>query len=169
MEEPTVAVGRVTRAHATSGEVAVLVLSEVEGRFADDAVVYLEDGRPLTVQASRSHRGRLLVKFREVRDRTQAQALVGSLLVVPESASPELPDGSWWEHQLVGCSVVTAAGRTLGTLTDVIHTGANDVWVAVDSEGREVLVPVLRDVVASVDIVAKRIVVHEIPGLTVEE
>jgi len=169
MEEPTVAVGRVTRAHATSGEVAVLVLSEVEGRFADEAVVYQEDGRPLTVQASRTNRGRLLVKFREVRDRTQAQALVGCLLVVPESASPELPEGSWWEHQLIGCSVMTSTGRTLGALSDVIHTGANDVWVAIDSEGHEALVPVLRDVVVSVDVPAKRIVVHEIPGLTVEE
>ena len=71
MGEPTVAVGRIGRAHGIKGEVAVLVLSEVEGRFADGAAVYLEDGRALTVESARPHRGGLVVKFREVRDRSE--------------------------------------------------------------------------------------------------
>jgi 16S rRNA processing protein RimM len=165
-DEPTVVVGRITRAHGVRGEVAVLVMSEVEGRFDDGACLRLENGRALTVEATRRDRGRLLVRFREVRDRAAAEAVVGELLLVPESASPELPEGSYWDHQLVGCAVVTDAGRTLGTLADVIHTGANDVWSAVDGAGAETLVPALRDVVVVVDVVAKRIVVRDIPGLT---
>jgi 16S rRNA processing protein RimM len=51
----------------------------------------------------------------------------------------------------------------------VIHTGANDVWSAVDDEGVETLVPVLRDVILDVDMDAKRVVVREIPGLTAPE
>jgi 16S rRNA processing protein RimM len=164
--EPTVAVGRITRAHGVHGEVAVLVLSEVEGRFADGARVWLEDGRALTVTSSRAHKDRLLVRFREVRDRTDAEALQRALLVVPETASPELPDGSWWDHQIQGCALQTDAGRELGTIREVIHTGANDVWSAVDEAGTETLIPVLRDVLVSVDIGARRVVVHEVPGLT---
>jgi 16S rRNA processing protein RimM len=60
----------------------------------------------------------------------------------------------------------TDAGRSLGTVTEVIHTAANDVWVAVDAAGAETLVPALRDVIVSVDVVAKLIVVREVPGLT---
>src|SRR5512134_3147690 len=111
--EPTVAVGRVTRPHGVTGEVAVVVLSEVPERFADGATVWLEDGRALTVGSSRPHKDRLLVRFRGVADRAQADALHGALLVVPESMSPPLPEGSWWDHQLIGCEVATEAGRAL--------------------------------------------------------
>lgn len=168
MDEPTVAVGRVSRAHGVQGEVAVLVLSEVEGRFAPGATLWLEDGRKLTVESSKPHRGGLLVRFREVRDREQAEGLQRALLVVPESSSPSLPEGSWWDHQIEGCAVETDRGRPLGTVREVIHTAANDVWSVVDGGGRETLVPVLIDVLVSVDVGAKRIVVREIAGLTVE-
>jgi 16S rRNA processing protein RimM len=164
--EPTVAVGRVTRAHGVHGEVAVLVLSEVAGRFAVGATVWLEDGRSLTVASSRPHGDRLLVRFREVRDRDEAEALQRELLVVPASISPELPEGSWWDHQIEGCALETDGRRALGTIREVIHTAANDVWSAVDEAGAETLIPVLSDVVISVDVAAKRIVVREIPGLT---
>ena len=168
MDEPTVAVGRVARAHGVQGEVAVLVLSEVEDRFAPGATLWLEDGRALTVESSRPHRGRLLVRFREVRDREQAEGLQRALLVVPESSSPSLPEGSWWDHQIEGCAVETDRGRALGTVREVIHTAANDVWSVVSEDGVETLVPVLNDVLASVDVAARRIVVREIAGLTVE-
>lgn len=168
MDEPTVAVGRVGRPHGIRGEVGVLVLSEVPGRFDPGEAVWLEDGRQLTVEGSKPHRSGLLVKFREVADRTQAEALRSALLVVPESMSPELPEGSWWDHRIQGCSVQTDTGRQLGTVQEVIHTAANDVWSAVDEDGTETLIPVLKDVLVSVDIEGKRIVVREIPGLTVE-
>jgi 16S rRNA processing protein RimM len=166
MDESTVAVGRITRAYGVQGELAVLVISEVPGRFADGETVWLEDGRTLTVESSRPHKDRLLVRFREVQTREQAEALQRALLVVPESLSPELPEGSWWDHRIVGCAIETDTGRALGTVHDVIHTAANDVWSAVDDEGTETLIPVLRDVILDVDMDAKRIVVREIPGLT---
>jgi 16S rRNA processing protein RimM len=168
MDEPTVAVGRVARAHGVQGEVAILVLSEVEDRFVPGASLWLEDGRTLTVESSRPHRGRLLVRFREVRDREQAEGLQRALLVVPESSSPSLPEGSWWDHQIVGCAVETDRDRALGTVREVIHTAANDVWSVVSEDGVETLVPVLNKVLVSVDVGAKRIVVREIAGLTVE-
>ena len=163
--EPTVAVGRIARPHGVTGEVAVAVLSEVPERFADGATVWLEDGRALTVESSRPQ-GSVAVRFREVGDRTRADALHGALLVVPESMSPPLPEGSWWDHQLIGCSVRTETDRALGTLTEVIHTAANDVWSVLDEARAETLVPALKDVLVSVDVGARRIVVREIPGLT---
>ena len=164
--EPTVAVGRITRPHGVTGEVAVVVLSDVPERFADGATVWLEDGRALTVGSSRPHKDRLLVRFREVGDRSEAETLHGALLVVPESMSPSLPEGSWWDHQLIGCSVATDTGRALGTLTEVIHTAANDVWSVLDPTRAETLIPVLNDVLVSVDVTGRRVVVREIPGLT---
>jgi 16S rRNA processing protein RimM len=167
--EPTVVVGRITRPHGVRGELTVMVLSEVPGRFDAGATVFLESGRALTIATSRPHKDRVLVTFSEVTDRESAEALRGAVLVVPESTSPPLAEGSWWDHQLVGCSVVTESGAELGELRQVIHTAANDVWSAVDGSGVETLIPVLRDVLVSVDTDARRIVVREIPGLTIPE
>jgi 16S rRNA processing protein RimM len=161
-----VAVGRITRAHGVKGEVAVLPLSMVESRFEEGSRVYAgEGGRPLTVASSRPHRGRMLVFFEGVADRNEAEALQGQYLFVPASWAPPLPEGEYWAFQLVGCQVVTEGGRSLGAVREVIHTQANDVWVA-QGEGEETLIPALKDVVASVDLEARRIVVREIPGLT---
>jgi 16S rRNA processing protein RimM len=168
-DEPTVVVGRVTRAHGVRGEVAVMVLTEVAERFEPGGVVYLEDGRRLSVAESRPHRGRMLVTFDGVRDRDASDKLVQRNLVVPESESPPLPEGSYWDHQLIGSEVVTESGRSLGALRDVIHTPANDVWSAIDEDGTETLVPAIADVVASVDVDAKRVNVREVPGLTAPE
>jgi 16S rRNA processing protein RimM len=169
MDEPSVVVGRITRPHGVHGEVAVLVISEVPERFRDGATVWTESGRALTVSASRSHGDRLLVRFEGLGDREQADALRGTLLVVPESASPELPEGSWWDHQIVGCAVETDAGRALGAVRDVIHTAANDVWSVVDAAETETLIPVIADVIVEVDVAGRRIIAREVPGLTAPE
>ncbi len=166
--EPTVAVGKITRAHGVKGEVAVLVLSEVPERFDTGSTLFLEDGRPLTIESTREDRGRLLVRFGGISDRSEAEPFLGKFLVVSEAALPELPEGSWWPFQLEGCSVSTDTGRPLGVLTEVVPNPANDIWVVV-AGGEETLVPALRSVIVSVDVATRQVVVREIPGLTVPE
>ncbi|HEY7400302.1 MAG TPA: ribosome maturation factor RimM [Actinomycetota bacterium] len=170
MDEPTVNVGKVTKAHGLRGEVVVLPFTDNPDRFADGATVLLADGRALSIRSSRLHGNRLLVVFEGVDDRTAADALRGSDLVVPESWLPELPAGEWWPHQLEGCEVVTESGRSLGIVTDVIPNAANDLWVARDPEtGAETLVPVLRDVLVDVDVAGRRVTVRDVPGITAPE
>jgi 16S rRNA processing protein RimM len=161
-----VAVGRVTRAHGVKGEVAVLPLSQVAARFEPGSRVLAgeDQRRALTVTEARPHRGKVLVTFDGVADREQAEALQGTYLFVPTSEAPPLPEGEYWTHDLIGCAVSIQGGRDLGTLSEVIPTPANDVWV-VQGEGGETLVPALKDVVIEVDPAARRIVVREVPGL----
>jgi 16S rRNA processing protein RimM len=158
----------VTRPHGLRGEVSIVVLSEIEDRFAPGASLLLEDGRRLTVEDVRRNRSRLLVKFAEVPDRTAAQSLQQRYLFVHQTDVPPAPDGAFWPHQLEGCEVHTEAGRSLGTIREVVLGIANDIWVTGAPED-EVLVPALKDVVLSVDVEAKRVVVREIPGLTAPE
>ena len=164
---PFVAVGKITRAHGVKGEVAVLPLSQVATRFEPGSRLYVGEDirRTLVVAEARPHRSRVLVTFEGVSDRDQADALRGSYLFVPASESPSLPEGEYWPHQLVGCEVVAEGRGSLGTLTEVIHTPANDVWVVRGDDG-EILVPALRDVVVEVDLAGRKIVVREVPGLT---
>lgn len=169
MSEPTVVVGKITKAHGLHGEVVVLVLSDNPDRFAPGTSVFLEDGRELRIGASRPNGGRLLVTFEGVTDRNAADLLRGRTLVVPQSLLPELSSGEYWPHQLIGLQVVTESGRSLGAIVDVIGNPANDLWVAVDEAGVETLIPAIREFVVEVDLDAERVLVGDIPGLTAPE
>jgi 16S rRNA processing protein RimM len=169
VDEPTVVVGEVTRAHGVRGEVAVRNHSDNPDRWVTGAVVHDRTGRRLMVEAIRVHGDRLLVTFEGVQDRASAEALRGAELVVPVSELPALEDGEWWPHDLEGCVIRTEAGRELGTLTEVVFNPANDLWVAVNAAGDETLVPALASVIVDVDIPGRSIVVRDIPGLTVPE
>ena len=92
-DSPGLVAGKVTKAHGLRGEVTVLVLSEVESRFEPGSVLHLEDGRALTVAATRPDRGRLLVTFEGVADRNAAEQLNGRYLFVPKDDAPDLPGG----------------------------------------------------------------------------
>ncbi len=162
---PGLVAGKVTKAHGLRGEVTVLVLSEVGSRFEPGSELHLEDGRTLTVASTRPDRGRLLVTFDGVANRTAAEQLTGRYLFIREEDAPELPEGSFWPHQLVGCEVVTDSGRTLGAIREVVLGVANDIWVTGPPDD-EVLVPALKDVVVSVDIARRMVVVRDVPGLT---
>lgn len=169
MDEPTVVVGVVTGVHGLRGDVSVQNRSDNPDRWAPGGTVLRENGAALTIETSRRHGRRLLVRFAGVADRSAAEALRGTVLVVPESWLPDLAEGEWWAHELEGCEVRTASGRVLGVVREVIPNPANDIWVAVDEEGHETLVPALDDLLIDVDVDARTIVVRDVPGLTAPE
>jgi 16S rRNA processing protein RimM len=161
-------VGRIAKAHGVAGEVSVDVRTDnPEHRFALGETLTTDPAErgPLTVQRARWHAGRLLVQFSAVPDRTAAEALRGTLLVVDSTTSEPTGDGEdYWDHDLIGLQVETADGRTLGRVTDVLHPPGPDV-LAVDADGRSVLVPFVREIVPLVDLAAGRIVVDPPEGL----
>ena len=167
-----VAVGQVARAHGVRGEVVVAVRTdEPDVRFAPGARLAAEppDRGPLTVRATRWHSGRLLVAFEGVSDRTAAEGLRGTLLTLDtgDIPSPADPD-EFYDHQLIGLSVVTAAGQPVGVVADVLHYGQD--LLVVRRPGpvpapAEVLVPFVGAIVPDVDMAAGRLVIDPPPGL----
>ena len=166
MSEPTVVVGKITKAHGLRGEVVVLVFSDNPDRFAPGSSVFVEGGHQLTIRDARPNGGRLLVSFEGLDERIAAEHVRGAMLVVPRSMLPPLAEGEFWPHQLEGCEVITESGRPLGAIVDVVANPANDLWVAVDGSGTETLIPAIREVVTEVDVARKRILVRDLPGLT---
>ncbi len=164
MDEPAVVVGVITKAHGLKGEVIVQNRSDNPERWTTGSTVFLGPAR-LTVGTAKPHGRSLLVSFLEVADRTGAERIRGEV-TVPAAWLPDLPEGEYWPHELEGCEVVTQAGRSLGVIAEVVPNPANDLWVAVDADGLETLVPALKDVLVEVDTKARRIVVREIPGIT---
>jgi len=172
-----VVVGRIGRPHGVRGEVTVeLRTDEPDRRFADGAVLgtRLPRGgaptgeRPATlrVAATRWHQSRLLVGFDQVGDRTAAEALRGLTLVVAvdDEEAPDDPE-EFYDHQLVGLTVLTTDGETVGQLTEVVHGAGQDLIVVRTPDDREVLVPFVSALVPVVDVAAGRVEVADRPGL----
>ena len=164
-----VVVGRIGRAHGVRGEVAVEVRTdEPDRRFAEGAVLATDPSArgPLTVVATRWHQGRLLVRFTGIDDRTQAETLRATVLVVDVDEADRLSDpDEFYDHQLIGLNAVTTDGRAVGAVTDVLHLPAQDVLAIERADGVEVLVPFVADLVPRIDLDARVVAVVARPGL----
>lgn len=164
-----VVVGRVGRARGLAGEVTVQPRTDQpERRFVAGAVLRTDPAAagPLTVTAVRGHGDRLVVRFAEVSDRSGAERLAGTLLVldVDEAERPADPD-EYYDHQLVGLTVETAVGQSLGEVSGVLHLPMQDVLAVRDRAGGEFLVPLVKELVPVVDLDRARVVVEPPAGL----
>ena len=110
----------------------------------------------------------VLLKLDGYPTRTEAELLRNELLQVPEDEAIPLEEGEYFLHQLLGLEVVTENGRSLGRLTNVLETGANNVFI-IDRPGGELLVPDIPDVVRDVDVAGGRVVIRPLPGLLDDE
>ena len=127
MAPPRLEVARVGRAHGLRGEVAVTFTSNRPERTEVGARLYSGD-RELVITAARRHQGRWLVQFDDVRDRTQAEQLLGVVLTGDVIDDDDTGDGLW-VHEMIGCAVVDRDGRELGTVASVESNPAHDLLV----------------------------------------
>ncbi|SDG34860.1 16S rRNA processing protein RimM [Lentzea fradiae] len=165
-----VVVGRVAKAHGITGELAVDVRTDSpEMRFAIGATMRakLRDGtsRSLTVSAARPHAGRLLVRFEEVVTRDVAETLRGTVLLGSTDDLPPTGDpDEFYDHELEGLAAELADGTKVGTVKEVVHGPGGELLVVV-MDGREVLVPFVREIVPTVDVRGGRVVLDPPEGL----
>jgi 16S rRNA processing protein RimM len=162
-------VGRIGRAHGIRGDVAVEVRTDdPDARFAVGAKLRTDPAArgPRSVVSTRWHQGRLLVRFAAVDDRTQAETLQGTLLVVDVDEAERLDDpDEFYDHQLIGLNAITADAQQVGVVIDVLHLPAQDVLAIKRTDGVEVLVPFVSELVPSVNLDAKTVEVVARPGL----
>lgn len=136
-------------------------------RLAAGKTLWVGDAhRPMAVTGLRPHGAGMLVKFKGIDSPERAGEFRNQWVFIPASAVPELPEGQLYQHQLFGLDVVDEAGRLLGRITEIIETGANDVYVVTDADGREVvLLPAIPAVILDVDLGRRQMRVHLLDGL----
>jgi 16S rRNA processing protein RimM len=160
-------VARIGRAHGLRGEVAIDVRTDdPERRLADGQVLATDPPQagPLTVAATRSQHGKWYARFVEVPDRTAAEALQGTELVV--DADDDAEEDAWYPHELTGLRAEHVDGRLLGTITGLEHLPAHDVLVLEEVGTRDrTLVPFVHAIVPVVDVAAGRVVLDPPGGL----
>jgi 16S rRNA processing protein RimM len=159
------AIGRVVRPFGLRGELKVELLTEYPEQLGRLRTVYLgPETKPWTVEGIRIHKKAALFKLTGCDDSNTAETLRGALVQVAREDAVPLEEDEYYEHQIVGMTVVEENGTLLGRLTEIISTGANDVYVVVGPEG-EILLPAIESVILDIDLDAARMVVRLIEGL----
>lgn len=169
MSDDPILVGRCGAAHGIRGEVRVKSFTDPVDAIGDYGPLLLPDGRSLTIERMRPQGDMLVVKFREVADRTAAERLTNRDLTIPRSALPEPEDEETFYHtDLIGLEVVGAAGEAHGRVVAVQDFGAGDLLEIRADGTKSFLLPFTRAFVPVVDLAAGRVVIAPPEGFFAE-
>lgn len=159
--------GFIRRPHGVKGELLIEIDRYYEGEVLPGTVIYLgENHIPMKLLTSRSHNQGLLIQLDGINNPEKA----GQLRLQPIYVSSlikrrELQPGEYYSDQIMGLSVCDDLGQNLGMVSEIIETGANDVYVVSKPGVRDILLPAIPDVIQRVDLEKSEILVHIIPGL----
>ena len=166
MKNEFLQVGVITSPHGLAGEVKVFPSTDDPARFKKLKKVLLgEETKVLEISQVRFVKNMVILRFK---DHPKIESVMGyrgkALFVSREEALP-LEENQYYIPDLVGMEVVGEEGGFLGTLTEVLQTGANDVYVVKKEDGKEILIPAIRSCILQVSTEENRMVVHLLEGL----
>ncbi|BBB93216.1 MAG TPA: ribosome maturation factor RimM [Methylomusa anaerophila] len=154
-------IGKIVAPHGVRGDVRIIPLTDFPERFQDLKTVYVEDStRKVEVKSVRYHKQFILLKFVGYNTMNDVEQFRGKLLKVPREELMILPAGHYYVFDIIGLKVYEESGDYLGTITDVLETGSNDVYVIEKEENQKpILIPALKKVVKRIDIAGKQMIV----------
>jgi 16S rRNA processing protein RimM len=164
-------VGAILRPHGVLGEVRIKIITHYPERLSRLKKVFLTtspDSDKVTeyaLEGVRMHQAYALLKLEGINDRDQADRLRQLVVMVAIGDAIPLDKGEHYLYQLVGLTVQTEAGEALGTLTEVLETGANDVYIVESPRYGEVLIPATTETILSTDVATKLMTVRLPEGL----
>ena len=159
-----ITIGRIVAPHGVRGDLRILPDTDRPSIYKKLESIRL-GGRTYGLLSARPHKNVYIVHLEGVDDRNTAETLVNQIVQVPLSALPERPEGSIYYFELVGMTVVTEEGDNVGTIKEVLKTGANDVYVIEGNDGKEYLFPAIKQCILKVDLEAGEMTVHIMDGL----
>lgn len=172
MSEELIAIGKITGHFGYKGEVKVTPLTDFPERFNRlEQVKVNKKGQIFTkqVESVKSNANGFLLKLSGIDSKETAQEFRGSLLQIEETEVYPLPEGYYYHFQLKGLQVYDNLRGLLGELTDVLETGANDVYVVKSPRYKEILIPAIKEVILKVDLENKMMQVDLLPGIIDDE
>ena len=170
--EPKVTIGKIIGTHGIGGEVKVTSYSDVPGRFEGlkQVQVQVSSGvQTLSVLSSRRSAQGYLLRFASIETPEAARPLVGGILQIPEERLPPPSEDQYYQYQLLGMDVRIEEGARLGVIKEVLTTNGNAVFVVEDSVGVQHLIPATKELVRSVDVETRTMLVRPVAGLLDED
>jgi 16S rRNA processing protein RimM len=165
-EPAYLSVGLLRRPHGLRGEILMEVYTDFPQRLKVGTRLYVGEKRlPMTIASLRGHNDGLLVRFSGLENAEQAGKYRTNMVFVRADDRPPLPEGEFYHHQVMGLRVVDESGEELGSLVDILATGANEVYIVKRPDGRELLLPAIEGVILKIDPQAGLVQVRLLPGL----
>ena len=171
MSKKFLELGQIVSTHGVRGELRFNPWCDSPDFALKFNTLYFDaEGKEKTaVVSSRVHGNIVLLKLEGIDTMEKAQALKNRVLYI-DRESADLPENTWFVEDLLGCKVVENGTDTVyGTLTDIQKYPANDVWTVKTKQGKEVLMPAIKDVVISADIENKTVYIKALKGLFSDE
>lgn len=156
-------VGRIVNTHGLRGEVKVVPWTDYAEVFEEISTVYLPDGTQLGVTGVKYQKNNIILKFSQINHIDEAVPLKGKVISASRDELGE-PDG-YYIADLIGLEVCDEDGVLLGKISDVLQTGANDVYEVARKGAKPLLLPVIDCVIKSVDLENSRVTVRLLDGL----
>jgi len=170
LEEPSsfITIARIVRTRGNRGEVLVDSLTDFPDRFdmLEEVWLEFENGRlqKIVLDFTWEHKGRRILKFAGFDTISSAETLIGCLVQIPEEQAVQLPEGSYFDHDLIGCSVEDSRGKYLGVVEDILRISGNNQLV-VKGLDKEFLIPAVENICTRISIKKKQIIVDPPEGL----
>ena len=164
-------VGKIVNTHGIRGEVRVISRTDFpEERYApgNELALFMPGSKtpvPLIVASHRQHKNFDLLTFENHPNINDVEKYRDGILKVSDEQLGDLEEGEFYYHEVIGCTVFTTEGVEIGTVTEILETGANDVWTVTPAQGKPHYIPYIEDVVKEVDVDEKRIVIEPMEGL----
>lgn len=161
-------VGIISSMHGIKGEVKVFPTTDDPNRFKKLKSVLLDTGREtldLQVEQVKFFKQFVILKFKEFDSINEVEKYKGKGLFVTRENAVKLKPNEYFIADMIGMEVFTDEGRKFGILTDVLETGANDVYVVETEEHKEVLLPAIKECILNVDIAGRKMEIHLMEGL----
>ena len=159
-------IGFLRRPHGVHGEMLMDVHTDFPERIKPGKTFFVgELYQEMILSSCRSHHKGMLVRFRGITNPEEAGLYRNTWVYVTTASRPILPDGEYYHHQLIGLKVLDEDNTLLGTLVDIIETGANDVYIVRDENGRELLLPAIPTVILDIQLADNQMHVHLLEGL----
>lgn len=163
--------GEILRPHGIKGELRVKILTDFPERVSEIKTVYIgsdpaqPDATPHTIESVRFHKNYLLLTLENVRNRTDVEPFRGQFVMIDLEHAIPLEADEFYFYELIGLRVRTVDGEELGTLQEVMETGANDVYVVSSRTYGKVLIPAHSETVVNIDFDTETITVQLPDGL----
>ncbi|MCR5527432.1 MAG: ribosome maturation factor RimM [Lachnospiraceae bacterium] len=163
-----VTAGKITSTHGIRGEVKVYPYLDDPDRFSGFTKVIISTKRgnfEEEIEKVRFFKNMVIVKFKGIDDINDVTKYRNADIRVLREEAADLQDGQYFDIDLIGLHAVDEEGKVLGELEDIMHTGANDVYIIKSDEGKEILVPAIKQCILDVDLANGIIKIHLLEGL----
>ena len=161
-------VGAITQTHGVRGGVKVFPMTDDIARFKNMKHLLLDTGKDyieLEVTSARPQKNIVILKFKGIDNINDIEKYKGKGLYVTKENRVKLKKDEYFIADLIGLKVITDEDEDFGVITDVLATGANDVYVIETIDGAEVLAPAIKECIKSIDIEAGVVKIHVMNGL----